>query len=41
MTNLSGSVGFMQGWNDTVRLYRPRAEVLDDSRTFPAVVPAE
>ena len=30
----------MEGWNYTVRLYRPRAEVLDGSWTFPAVEPA-
>ena len=27
----------MDGWNYTVRLYRPRAEVLDGSWTFPAI----
>ena len=27
----------MDGWNYTVRLYRPRAEVLDGSWTFPAL----
>ena len=27
----------MEGWNYTVRLYRPRAEVLDGSWTFPAL----
>jgi hypothetical protein len=30
----------MEGWNYTVRLYRPRPEVLDGSWTFPAVEPA-
>ncbi len=30
----------MDGWNYTVRLYRPRPEVLDDSWTFPALEPA-
>lgn len=29
-----------QGWNFIVRLYRPRAEVLDRSWTLPALVPA-
>lgn len=29
------------GWNYTVRLYMPRAEILDGSWTFPEVVPAE
>jgi hypothetical protein len=28
-----------EGWNYTVRLYRPRAEILDGSWTFPAVTP--
>ena len=30
----------MEGWNYTVRLYRPRPEVLDGSWVFPAVEPA-
>ena len=30
-------IPIMDGWNYTVRLYRPRAEVLDGSWTFPAV----
>ena len=30
----------MDGWNYTVRLYRPRAEILDGSWTFPAIEPA-
>jgi len=30
----------MDGWNYTVRLYRPRAGVLDGSWTFPAIEPA-
>ena len=30
----------MDGWNYLVRLYRPRAEVLDGSWTFPALKPA-
>jgi hypothetical protein len=29
----------MQGWNYIVRLYRPRAEVLDGSWTFPQALP--
>jgi hypothetical protein len=29
----------MQGWNYIVRLYRPRAEVLDDKWTFPQAQP--
>ena len=28
-----------EGWNYTVRLYRPRKEILDGSWTFPAVQP--
>jgi hypothetical protein len=30
----------MPGWNYTVRLYRPRAEILDGSWKFPSPVPA-
>jgi hypothetical protein len=30
----------MPGWNYTVRLYRPRAEILDGKWTFPALTPA-
>jgi len=30
----------MDGWNYTIRLYRPRPEVLDGSWTFPAIEPA-
>ena len=29
-----------EGWNYTVRLYRPRAAILDGSWTFPAIEPA-
>ena len=29
----------MPGWNYTVRLYRPRPEILDGSWTFPAAQP--
>jgi hypothetical protein len=32
-------IPIMDGWNYTVRLYRPRAEVLDGSWTFPSVEP--
>jgi hypothetical protein len=28
------------GWSYAVRLYQPRAEILDGSWTFPAVEPA-
>ena len=30
----------MDGWNYTVRLYRPRPEILDGSWTFPGIEPA-
>jgi hypothetical protein len=30
----------VEGWNYTVRLYRPRPEILDGSWTFPAIEPA-
>ncbi len=30
----------MEGWNYTVRLYRPRSEILDGSWVFPPVIPA-
>ena len=39
----SGSIGAMggvaitDGWNWTVRLDRPRSEILDDTWTFPAI----
>jgi len=33
-------IPIMDGWNYTVRLYRPRAEVLDGSWTFPEIEPA-
>jgi hypothetical protein len=29
----------VEGWNYTVRLYRPRPEILDGSWTFPAIEP--
>jgi hypothetical protein len=32
-------IPIMDGWNYTVRLYRPRAQVLDGSWTFPSVEP--
>jgi hypothetical protein len=31
----------MPGWNYIVRLYRPRAEVLDGRWTFPKAVPVK
>ncbi|WP_374302394.1 DUF1254 domain-containing protein [Paracoccus sp. (in: a-proteobacteria)] len=31
----------MQGWNYTVRLYRPRSEILDNSWTFPEPQPQQ
>jgi hypothetical protein len=30
----------MDGWNYLVRLYRPRAEILNRTWTFPAITPA-
>jgi hypothetical protein len=30
-------VTIMDGWNYTVRLYRPRPQILDGSWTFPAI----
>jgi hypothetical protein len=33
-------LAIMDGWNYTIRLYRPRPEVLDGSWTFPAIEPA-
>ena len=30
-------IPIMEGWNYTVRLYRPRAEVLDGSWRFPSL----
>jgi hypothetical protein len=30
----------VDGWNYTVRLYRPRAEILDGTWTFPGLTPA-
>jgi hypothetical protein len=32
-------IPIMEGWNYTVRLYRPRAEVLDGSWAFPSIEP--
>jgi hypothetical protein len=31
----------MPGWNYTVRLYRPRREIIDGSWTFPAAIPVQ
>ena len=31
----SNCIGIMDGWNYVVRMYRPRAEVVDGSWTFP------
>lgn len=33
-------LSIMPGWNYLVRMYRPRAEILDGSWTFPAIEPA-
>jgi len=32
-------IPIVEGWNYTVRLYRPRAEILDGTWTFPSVEP--
>lgn len=34
-------IPIMKGWNYTVRLYRPRAEILDGSWTFPVAQPID
>ena len=31
-------MSIMEGWNYAVRLYRPRAEILDGSWTFPGII---
>jgi len=33
-------IPIMEGWNYTIRLYRPRPEVLDGTWVFPAAEPA-
>jgi hypothetical protein len=38
--NLPNHLYIMDGWNYTVRLYRPRKEILDGSWTFPQAKPA-
>lgn len=38
--NLPNSLPLTEGWNYTVRMYRPRAEILDGTWTFPAFEPA-
>jgi hypothetical protein len=37
----SNYLPIMPGWNYTVRLYRPRKEILDGSWTFPPAEPAK
>lgn len=34
------TIPIMDGWNYTVRLYRPREEILDGTWTFPSLTPA-
>ena len=34
------TAGWMDGWNYLIRLYRPRAEILNGSWTFPAIEPS-
>lgn len=38
--SLPNSLPLTEGWNYTVRMYRPRAEILDGTWTFPAFEPA-
>lgn len=38
--DLPNRLPVMEGWNYLVRLYRPRAEILDGTWTFPAIEPA-
>ena len=38
---IANCLPIMSGWNYTVRLYRPRAEILDGSWTFPEAMPIE
>ena len=35
--DLPNMIPIMDGWNYLVRLYRPRAEILDGSWTFPSI----
>jgi len=37
--SLPNSLPLTEGWNYTVRMYRPRAEILDRTWTFPAFEP--
>ncbi|SFU22319.1 DUF1254 domain-containing protein [Mesorhizobium sp. YR577] len=37
---IANCLPIMKGWNYTVRLYRPRAEILDESWKFPEAQPA-
>ncbi|NMN71294.1 DUF1254 domain-containing protein [Rhizobium sp. 57MFTsu3.2] len=39
-TKVENCIPTMAGWNYTVRLYRPRAQVLDGSWTFPQAMPS-
>ena len=38
--SVPNSLPLTEGWNYTVRMYRPRAEILDGTWTFPAFEPA-
>jgi hypothetical protein len=38
-SNQSNYLYITDGWNYTVRLYRPRKEILDGSWTFPTTTP--
>ena len=39
--NQSNYLPIVKGWNYTVRLYRPRKEILDESWTFPKAQPVK
>jgi hypothetical protein len=39
--NIANCLPVMKGWNYTVRLYRPRAEILDGKWTFPEPRPVQ
>jgi len=38
-SGVANCLPIVSGWNYTVRLYRPRAAILDGSWTFPEAVP--
>jgi hypothetical protein len=36
---IANCLPIMPGWNSTIRLYRPRADILDAKWTFPQALP--